>query len=126
MPTKTGVNEAGIRAVVTFLAFFPERWDQTVVHGRHRGMTTYCFATLTCWLAGEDIDDLIEADRAAGNPLGDRIYRRAAELLGLSDGQAARIFRYGVTDAGEHPTLKEFCRRIASVTGVVVDPGRIS
>lgn len=123
MPVVTGVNEAGIRAVVAFLAFFPERWDQTIVFGKHRGMTTYCFATLTCWLACQDLDELIDYDRRRGNRLGDSIYQRAAELLGLNTAQAARIFRYDRCEGGAHPTLAEFCRRITAETGVTFDAG---
>lgn len=125
MPVAAGVNEAGLQAVVVFLAFFPERWDQTVPCGRYRGMSTYCFATLTCWLAGENVDDLAEAAVFAGLPAGDGIYRTAARLLGLTDTQAARIFRYTQTPAGEHPTLLEFCTRITAETGVVFGPSRI-
>lgn len=123
MPVAAGVNEAGVRAVMAFLAFFPERWDQTVAFGRHRGMTTYCFATLTCWLAGEDIDALVDDDRRLGNPPGDSVYRRAGELLGLDSRQAARIFRFDQTESGAHPSLAEFCRRVTAETGVSFDAG---
>lgn len=126
MPVAAGVNEAGLQAVVVFLAFFPERWDQTVPCGRYRGMSTYCFATLTCWLAGENIDELLDVDHRAGSPLGTTVYQIAAWLLGLTATEASWIFRYQTTEAGYHPTPEEFCRRITAVTGVEFDLGWIA
>jgi len=117
MPVATGVNEAGLRAVVMFLDFFPERWDQD--------RPGHCFASLTCWLAGEDLDDLMDAAVFAGLSPQYGIRRVAARLLGLDEDQARQILDYRVTDAGYHPTVEELCRRITEVTGVEVDPGRI-
>lgn len=126
MPVAAGVNEAGLKAVVAFLAAFPERWDQMIQFGRRPGMASYCFASLTCWLAGENIDELLEVDRRAGSPLGTTVYQIAAWLLGLTATEATWIFRYQTTEAGYHPTPEEFCRRITAVTGVELDAGWIA
>lgn len=113
MPVATGVNEQGLRAVVVFLDFFPERWDQD--------RPGFCFASLTCWLAGLDLDELIEAARRSHSPFNTLILDHAAQLLGLSQIQAGRIFGYRQTPDGYHPTVEEFCERITEVTGVTFD-----
>lgn len=120
----TGVNEALLREILTFIELHPERWDQGSWWDTGACGTTGCLAGWTVVLA----DPLFGPDQAwAFDPLSCDIDFRARNLLGLSEEQAHELFFFTqVYDEDgnplRRPTFRDMCERVERVTGIRIKP----
>ncbi len=97
---------------MAFIELNPELWNQRTVTGFCPLGRTYSLAAWTCVLAGRRVTVMFHPER---------VDQLAADLLGLTVDQAARLFRFGAGPAepdDPHPTVEQLKDRITEVTGV--------
>lgn len=114
----TRVNAEELKRTMKSLEASPESWDQNYwVHSREsygEGCgTTYCFAGMTCHLAG--LVDEVNVKWIHNNFWA----QNAARILGLTEAQGWLIFNYAGAVNGR--TLDDFKEHITEVTGVVFE-----
>lgn len=134
------VDEPRLREVLGWIELNQKLWSQQS-WGAERSDgcgTTHCVAGWT--VALEDGEDFVLREMIApvysrprtmmGNPVPDR----AAELLGLSEWQACRLFFFVCVPDGKdrmgfdkqrHPTFAELCDRVFEVTGIRYKPAEM-
>lgn len=120
------VNATLVRAVMENIAANPNTWHQNHLVDESDCGTTYCFAGHTLLLSGKIVDESCLWTYAS---------EEAADLLGLSEAQAEKIFMYFpetqieeeleikgefMDDPGEHfgRRFELMCKRVGDVTGV--------
>jgi hypothetical protein len=116
----TAPNEAAIRAVVAMIELHPELWHQGALSTHRAQGICHDLVGWTLKLAGYSLAQLVRQD-----PYGRTLYREAQRLLGLSDEQADRLFRWAKGDppGRPHPNVSGLKARIRAVTGVSFKPG---
>lgn len=111
-PPSSTINATAIRRVVAAIEAQPTRWDQGRYLGSGTAGSVLCFAGWTCFLAGYNVEQMLQADPRCGRI----VLRTARTLLGLSPSQAGALF------SDRALTLTQFKTVITAVTGVTFDP----
>ena len=112
----TRVNESLLLDVLRFLEQNPQRWCQHVYLAVRHGVRIGCVGGWAVVLSGvaEQPGELVSSGS---------MHHRAQVALGLSNGQASKLFGFvSVVDAESglprHPTFAELVGKVAEVTGV--------
>ncbi len=125
---RSEINEPLLREVLAFIEMHQDQWDQGQWWRHGNCNTIGCFAGWTVVLGHPNwgLDRAWEFD---SNDID--VPEQATRLLGLTRGQAERLFYYTSVYAKDpidgvyrtrHPTFADFCRRVEEITGIVFKP----